>query len=662
MAIYLSSLYGTRFYGPDPEFNPGFDVDSFSARSINYRTIELTWNQPTGEIEGFRLLKSPYGYPSSETDGLILIDSVTPESSFQDSGVRPGEIYYYAIYIKISGVWVPAAYTSCLHIVDHNSGAWLWSRLPIHYRMLRGSQLTLEAPDNVELAKFMAVIGWGLDRVRTSIQAARFAADPHVTHIDLVDNIIAQLGFPEYPGIQALRKRSLAKEGAAIAATRGTQATIEAAGKIISGWEIELRRTNNLMLTVDRSQMLHPLPFNWEPSKRYQPGDVVRFYDVSYKCIAPAYGWEQCPDGERRANQWWEPLLVEDDNTAAYDPDSRSQHGWQGISFTSGVSNNQVRTTLIQGPPRPGDTRFDCNAIGVRNTSSTTADIGARCLPIPIGRENDPMIPILHGIPLEEPQQWDHERAYPAGSMVLYNGRLYYATKPIPAGIFPTTSESPWFAVGKDTRYVINVSAYTHQPHLNPGVSPVPASVFLEFYDEFGNYLGREFGVTDNRVLDTFTSYLQDNPNQSIDALLTDLGGKQWTNQVGQFVRDGYTYGVAHPAVEGQRALATINYGSPNAQVAVTFVSDAPQGQVQAIVLRYASPTSYVRATRTQLQTVNGSTVTTLVTYSTPIQDGDRLTVTVNGSNYTVMRNNTVVATASSTFNSSSTIFGLAVE
>src|SRR5690606_40160248 len=86
MAIYLSSLYGTRFYGPDPEFNPGFDVDSFSARSINYRTIELTWNQPTGEIEGFRLLKSPYGYPSSETDGLILIDSVTPESSFQDSG------------------------------------------------------------------------------------------------------------------------------------------------------------------------------------------------------------------------------------------------------------------------------------------------------------------------------------------------------------------------------------------------------------------------------------------------------------------------------------------------------------------------------------------------------------------------------------------------
>src|SRR5690606_36404256 len=63
-----------------------------------------------------------------------------------------------------------------------------------------------------------------------------------------------------------------------------------------------------------------------------------------------------------------------------------------------------------------------------------------------------------------------------------------------------------------------------------------------------------------------------------------------------------------------------------------------------------------------QLQTVNGSTVTTLVTYSTPIRDGDRLTVTANGSNYTVMRNNTVVATASSTFNSSSTIFGLAVE
>lgn len=662
MAIYLSSLYGTRFYGPDPDINPGFDIESFRAASVDYRTIEITWDHPTGEIDGFRLLKSPYGYPVSETGGIILLDSLTAESSYTDSGVQPGRFYYYAVYIKISGVWVPAGYTSCLHIVDHNSGAWLWYRLPIHYRMLRGNQLTLEGDDNVQLARYMGTIGWGLDRVRTSIAASAAAADTYTTHIGNVDTIIAQLGLPDYPGIPALRKRGLAREGAAITATRGTTATIQAAGKVISGWEVQLRRTRNLLLTVDRAQMVGPLPIAWEPSKRYVSGDRVRFYDVSYVAKTTSYGWEQCPDGERRANTWWDPLLVDESDTIAYDPDSKSQHGWQPLSLTPAVTDDKVSTSLMQGTPRPGDPIHDCNAIGVHNNAtSTTATIAARCLPAAWGVPLDQMTPILHGIPLQDPPEWEETGVYPAGSVVLFQGRLYHAVKPGRVGSKPRDSDR-WQVVGTDNRYRLTLSAYIHQPHNDITKPTAPATVFLDCYDDRGKFLGREFGTaTDTRVLDTFTAYTGD-PVALLHGRTSEYGAKTWTDQVGSMRRESYTYGVVHPADDGERSLSTVDYGSANAQVACTFASEAADGQVQAIILRYSSPTTYVRATRTALQTVNGATVTTLVSYSTPIADGDRLTVAVSGNNYTVSRNGTQVGTATSSFNSSATHFGLAVE
>ena len=820
MAIYLTHNYGTRFYGPEPDL-PNFNPASFKAFSLNYKTVRVSWDDPTGEYDRFRLVKGRWGYPVSEIDGEVLIDSDTPTTNYNDTGVRPGEFVYYSAFLKVGGTWMWAAVASCLHIRDWRSAEWLWERLPIHYRILRGNRLDLEADENDTLARYMAIIGWGLDRVRTSLNAAWHSQDPTFAHIDIIDILIQQYGLPAYPGLSGARKRSFVRDGAALLSRRGTLDEMIAEARAASGWDVVLRPSPNLMLTDDSSRMLNPIPDDWDPMRIYTTGDRVRLEGADYVCkVASASGYDQQPSGDRTSNTWWDPLLVVEPNGVAYDPASRSQHGWAPQSFSGNINVSQVVTELVRGAPRPLDPTFSVNAVTVKNTTANqTGDIGARCLPEP-SAQVQPLTATTYGIPLPRPSVWRPDVAYAVGSLVLYQGRLYRAIRPGRIGSPPKTSPR-WQVVGTDSRIRLTLSAYTHQPHTAPTRPVDPALVYAEFYDSRGQFLCREFCTnTESRVLDTFSTYhvgtsvfvtgpefavngstsytasgwfyqptsdnqvrltiqwfngsgslisessqtvnmspaawaqvsfaanspasaatarfaitylgspvstqpliadeimlaetgnpgVAVNPNYDfsegvsewsgqycgrveesdtghnnapalriqpdgvsaiarLDGRTTEYGNKPWTGEDGKhgFRRDSYTsadqdYGVIRPAVEGERAIALIDYGTANAAVAATLTTDAPEGQVQAIVVRAASTTSYIRATRQKLQTVNGGTVTDLVTYGTPISDGDRMTVRTNGTNISVFRNGVQVATATSSFNQSATRFGLVVE
>jgi hypothetical protein len=406
--------------------------------------------------------------------------------------------------------------------------------------------------------------------------------------------------------------------------------------------------------------MVHPMQRDWDPTIAYAVGNRVRLEGAEYVCLVAATGYDQMPEGDRTSNTWWGPLLARSDADVAYDATSVSQHSWQGQVFTAAVADTKAVTGLVIGAPKPGDTTQSVNAVVVTNTHSTTANIGARLLPEAAGQAVQPLTPITNGIPLPDPNEWDATRSYSPGDTVLYRARFYQAIRRARIGFPPDTSDR-WQVVGTDSRIRLTASAYTHQPHTATGQPVAPATMYMEWYDDRGKLISREFGVaTDTRVLDTYTSYVS-----SIEALgtrTTEYGNKAWSDKVAGFVRSSYDYGVMAPSVVGNRAMSTVDYGSANAAVAATFKTDAPVGQVQALILRYVSTTSYVRATRTALQTVNGASITTLVTYATPIADGDRLTVKVTSSSYTVFRNNVQVATATSSFNSAATLFGIAVE
>lgn len=662
MAIYLTHKYGQRFYGPEPDL-PRFDAERFVAYSSDYDTVRIIWEPPVGDFEGFRLVKSAYGLPASESDGQVLLDQVVPDVGFDDTHVEPGAFAYYGIFLKIGGVWTPTGYASCLHIANLNSTTWLWTHLPNHYRLLRGNHLTLQADNNTDLLRYMTVLGWGLDHIRTSMRAAWQAHDIDTTHADVVDLIIAQHGLPAYPGLTGLRRRAIARDGVALATSKGTLDALAAIVRTTSGWDVEIRNGRNLVGSYDRSGMINPLPPEWDPSVRYPVGARVHFFGVSYKCLVAAYSYDQMPDGEGATNTWWARLSVVEATTVAYHAGSASQHGWQGMSHTAGQPDSKVQTKLVLGIPKPGEVTQDTNAVTVHNTHSATLNAGARLLPVdqalPVP---DPLRVVTHAIPMPLPQEWDPTIAYRAGTVVSYRGRIWHATRPAGTGNAPIADSDRWTAINTDNRVRVCASAYTHQPHTDATKPAVACQMYIEWYDDRGKLITREFGAaSDTRILDTFTAY-----NGSAIAALggrsVEYGVLAWTDQVPGFVRDSYSYGVVRPSLAAGRSLSTIDYGSANASVAATMATAPAAGKVQALILRFVSATSYLRATRTALQSVSGATVTTLATYGTPIADGDRLTVTVTGNNYTIKRNATVTGTATSAFNAASTIFGIAVE
>ncbi|TKK84684.1 hypothetical protein FDA94_29155 [Herbidospora galbida] len=662
MAIYVVHRYGERFYGPEPDL-PTFDVTSFKAYSVDYQTMHVTWNSPTGEFDRFRLVKGIFGFPANENDGQILIDSDVADTGYDDTDLGAARFVYYSIFLRINGVWLLASTCSALHIRNKHSDRWLWDRLPIHYQMLRSNQLTLEADYNYDLARYMAVIGWGVDRIRTATEAATYRADVYYSHIGIVELIADQLGLPRYGGLPGIRQRSLTANATPLLAERGATETAQAAGRIISGWDVVLRPTRNRMLSTDRAAMINPKPLEWDPAVYYPVGSRVTFFDAAYVCVTAALGYEQCPEGERVSNTWWQALLAVDDRTVAWDSAAQAQHTWHPLSLTGGVGNDKVLTKMILGAPRPLDSLHSTNGVILHNNHSSAITVAARCVPTnPAVATTDPLAAIQNGVPLPVLYDWSPTRRYDAGDLVSFQGRCYHAIRPSKLGVNPRDNSDRWQVVGTDNRIKVTLSAYTHQPHTNSGKPVDAATVFIDWYDDRGVLIGREFGnPTDTRVLDTFTTY-SGSATSAITSRTTEYGAKTWSSPVGSLVRDSYQYGVVKPNAGDTRSMSVINYGSANATVASTFVAVPDGGKQQAIILRQSSSTSYVRATRTKLQTVSGATVTDLVTYGTPIGDGDRLTVTVTGNNYTILRNGTQVGTATSSFNSSATNFGLAVE
>lgn len=122
--------------------------------------------------------------------------------------------------------------------------------------------------------------------------------------------------------------------------------------------------------------------------------------------------------------------------------------------------------------------------------------------------------------------------------------------------------------------------------------------------------------------------------------------------------------GLATPQVTGQRTVALLT-GPANTNLAVTFRSGpdsttaAGSSYAQGIVFRWASGTSYWRSDRHGLAYNNGGTWTVVGAHSTAFSDGDRMTVILNGSAISVLRNGVQVNSATSSFNSTATSHGM---
>lgn len=137
--------------------------------------------------------------------------------------------------------------------------------------------------------------------------------------------------------------------------------------------------------------------------------------------------------------------------------------------------------------------------------------------------------------------------------------------------------------------------------------------------------------------------------------------GQTWATPTGAFTVDGFLDGTVHPTVAGTRSMSMITAQS-DCQVAVTFKTSPDTGMSQGIMFRQSSTSNYWRADRVTLKKIVSGVQTTVATFTTPFSDLDRMTVVLNGSAITVLRNGVSVGTATDAFNQTATNHGIIYE
>jgi hypothetical protein len=145
MAKYGRDYYGIGFYGPFTVSD--FNAYPFTATPSDYGKISLLWTSPTGNWSQIRVLRNSYGFPTSASDGIVVVDAFVDAAptEYLDAGdvvdgevqlLTEGKFYYYSVFVRedINFTWLRAANALGLSVKDFNSSYNLYNYLPNSYK------------------------------------------------------------------------------------------------------------------------------------------------------------------------------------------------------------------------------------------------------------------------------------------------------------------------------------------------------------------------------------------------------------------------------------------------------------------------------------------------------------------------------------------------
>lgn len=397
MAVYGITAYGSDVYGLS--LPPAYRVDPFVAQSVDYGTIRLTWEKPSGTMLRYRLLANRYGYPVNENDGTLLLDSVTyPGGAYFDKTVIPGTYHYYGFYVLVDetdNIWIRSAVTGCLAIKNCGSAQMLWDRLPDYFRYIpeTGGELTGNASGNSYLQQFLNVLGFGMDYLHTQYQMLdEHFNDPMAIPVDDLWNLAAELGLNFSPELPAYTVRKAVLNQAHVCRERGTTLGLDNEITLRTGWSADIQSGPNLMLADDQSMFLNPVFLPWTPCRPYLVGECVWIGPARTSRRWAGHGyWYQCtaahlnfaPPGDGTSNGFWAPLRDLDDflftltNLKTGHPST-----WEAVDTSAG-NGVSATGTLTQGlgvPNLTGD-GFAWNSLRAVNSTGSTRTYMLRSVP-----------------------------------------------------------------------------------------------------------------------------------------------------------------------------------------------------------------------------------------------------------------------------------------
>jgi hypothetical protein len=130
MPIYNEFYFANGYYGSRAPLQ--FSAEPVSAVALDYSTVLVSWNTPTGSYSDFRVVRNQGGFPQTQEDGAIIYSSAgaPSTSSFKDTAdnvVAPlvsGRFVFYRTWVRISATsdWVQSGSTFTLVPSPHSLG------------------------------------------------------------------------------------------------------------------------------------------------------------------------------------------------------------------------------------------------------------------------------------------------------------------------------------------------------------------------------------------------------------------------------------------------------------------------------------------------------------------------------------------------------------
>lgn len=656
MAVWGIDFYGQSKYGSSSSAE--FDVQPFIAEAEGYNALRLTWTYPTGEWRKVALVKSRSGYPVAVNDGdrILEFTSGNPATYYRDADLDGSTFYYYVLFIqKTDGVWVGAAATSGLSLADTGLSTLIWNRIPKYFRYTRrdGAAVTDDYyfstdvedlsrydVENQHLRRFVDVVGWGLEYLKAYQGSLMYSQDPQKTHVENLERLAEQFGIPFERTVNYGTVRSRIGNGALLSRRRGTLEGLRDVVSLSTGWDIDLRPGNNLMLNDDQAEFANPTWPEWDSAVNYAVGQQVQYVGRIYTCIVGALGdAKQPPAHPTTSNTWWE-LYADEEYTSSWmpNPTSGAIFTWKGatdlgahhpLSLAVGVSDYQ-NSGMDEGAS---------NALKIETASTMNVSVWGAAAEADATVPN-PLQVITQGIPLPQPNVWRKDVDYRIGDYVNQGGTIYRATE-YSTNKRPSSSPGHWERVGVDLRPKVAYSFYGHGPREGTagtgGVAVVPG---VQIYDDKGSLMQSVVDVAGAEVVyDTFNTGLPDFGSRTPDFTIS---GTNWTADSGVWsIYDVGNERLAYPSTTAATTTLDVPIALTDYRIAVTFRAAPLETQQQGLVVHYVDEDNFVLVHRTGITKRTAGVDAPLgvevaagpeYRYNLwdPIEDGDRLMITID--------------------------------
>ena len=273
MAKYGTNVYGDgSLYGSSNITFIDLDASPVVAVPFGYRTIQITWNEPTGSWTQLALVRNPFGFPVNYDDGVVVYQAPYAASSYsfvdygQDSegssGLSTSLFYHYAVFLQVgNGTWQRAGTAYSLCVQDYKTSEFMYNLVPSVYKSSTLNTLSRQ-DQNSNLESFFDVLSFELDRVKTYTQIITNSTSSSEAFTPMIPSILEQYGSKYEPELGVQSGRVYIKNAARIGRDKGSVAGLTDFLKSYSQYDQNIKMGKNLFLDYNDSSFEESIG-NW---------------------------------------------------------------------------------------------------------------------------------------------------------------------------------------------------------------------------------------------------------------------------------------------------------------------------------------------------------------------------------------------------------------